>query len=177
LRRILVSASVTVVVLLAAAVGAYFISDAGPGSADGPDLAQVRSDYPQFSGKTVAAFNYGNSLFSIALDGSPQANFLRDIGFRYSDAYRPYRNEESPRKLSPTGFTLPEGLDVIVVARSDTGAGNGGLGGLPVAFLNATAKIVVVDDISTVQAFQVWTEQSPGTLTDEMVPAIAEVVG
>jgi serine/threonine-protein kinase len=177
LRRILVSASVAVVVLLAAAVGAYFISDAGRGSADGPDLAQVRSDHPQFSGKTVAAFNYGNSLFSIALDGSPQANFLRDIGFRYSDAYRPYRNEESPRKLSPTGFTLPEGLDVIVVTRSDTGAGNGGLGGLPVAFLNATAKIVVVDDISTVQAFQVWTEQSPGTLTDEMVPAIAEVVG
>lgn len=177
LRRILVSASVAVVVLLAVAAGAYFVSDAGGDSPGTADLARVRSEHPEFSGKTVAAFNYGNSLFSVPLDGSPQANFLRDIGFRYSDAYRSLRNEESPRKLPQTNFTLPEGLDVIVVTRSDTSAGNGGLGGLPVSFLNATARIVVIDDISTVQAFQVWTEQSPNTLTDKLVPAIAEVVG
>ncbi|GGL24131.1 serine/threonine-protein kinase [Nocardia jinanensis] len=176
LRRTLVSASLAVVVLLAVAVGAYLISDAGSASPTGPDLARVRSAHPEFGGKTVAAFNYGNSLFSAALDGSPQANYLRDIGFRYSDAYRPLRNEESPRKLSSMGFTLPEGLDVIIVTRSDASARNGGLGGLPTSFLNATAQIVVVDDIATVQAFQVWTEQSPDTLTDKMVPAIAEIV-
>ncbi|MGW5385257.1 serine/threonine-protein kinase [Nocardia sp. NPDC003963] len=177
LRRILIPAALAVVALLAVAVGVFLVSDTGDESASGPDLSRVRSAHPEFDGRTVAAFNYGNALFSVALDGSPQANFLRDIGFRYSDGYRPFRNEESPRKLSPTNFTLPSGVDIVIVTRSDTSAGNGGLAGLPSTFLNTTAKIVVIDDISTVQAFQVWTGQSPNTLIENMVPAIARVAG
>ncbi|WP_328390979.1 serine/threonine-protein kinase [Nocardia sp. NBC_00416] len=175
-RGMLMSASSAVVVLLAVAAGAYLVSNSGGAAPGGPDLARVRSAHPEFAGKTVAAFNYGNSLFSVALDGSPQANFLRDIGFRYSDGFAPLRNEESPRKLSRTSFPLPDVLDVVIIARADSGAGNGGLGGLPTPFLNTTAKIVVLDDVSTVQAFQVWTEQSPNTVTENMVPAISKVV-
>jgi serine/threonine-protein kinase len=174
--RVILSAAVAIVAILAIVAGVYAVSSGGSGSSAGPDLAAVRSDHPEFTGKTVAAFNYGNSMFSAVLDGSPQADFLRDIGFRYSDEYIPLRNETSPRELAPTSFSLPKTLDVIVVTRSDSVAGNGGLGGLPNQFLNSSAKIVVVDDINTVQAFQVWTGQSAATLVDKLVPSIAAVV-
>ena len=166
----------TIAALLAIVAGVYAVSGNDSGSTGQPDLAKVRSEYPEFAGKTVAAFNFGDTLFSAALDGSPQANFLRDIGFRYSDEYSPLRNEESPRELSPTGFSPPELIDVIIVGRTDNDAGNGGLGGLPNAFLNTPAKIVVVDEITTVQAFEVWTDQSPGILVEELVPAISSVI-
>ncbi|MGW0182020.1 serine/threonine-protein kinase [Nocardia sp. NPDC003345] len=175
--RLLVYAALAVAAVLGLTAAVWTFADTGTGSADGTDLAQVRAAHPEFAGKTVAAFNYGNSLFSVELDGSPQANFLRDIGFRYSDEYVPEdRNESSPRELSPTSFDLHGQYDVLLVMRSDSSAGNGGLGGLPRTFLSTAATIVVIDDISTVQAFQVWTDQSPKTLVDNLIPAIAKVV-
>ncbi|WP_280435316.1 serine/threonine-protein kinase [Nocardia carnea] len=175
-RRIFVFAAVTIVAVLAAVGAVFAVSRGNPRDAGGADLAKVRSEHPEFAGKTVAAFNYGNSIFSVALDGSPQANFLRDIGFRYSDEYLPLKNEKSPRDLSLAAFDLPQPLDLIIVSRSDNSAGNGGLGGLPNEFLTSSAKIVVIDDINAVQGFQVWTDQSPAAMVDKLVPAIANVV-
>ena len=175
-RRAFAFAAVAVVAVLGAVGVVFAVSSGDSGSSSGVDLAEVRSEHPQFAGKTVAAFNYGNSIFSVALDGSPQANFLRDIGFRYSDRYLPVKNEKSPRDLSLASFTLPQPLDLIVVSRSDNSAGNGGLGGLPNDFLTSSAKIVVIDDINAVQGFQVWTDQSPSAMVDKLVPAIANVV-
>ncbi|MEU1985248.1 serine/threonine-protein kinase [Nocardia sp. NPDC019395] len=177
LRRVLVATAAAVVVVIAVAAAFLVRSDGGSGSPGGADLAQVRSDHPEFAGKTVAAFNYGNSLFSVALDGSPQTDFLHDIGFRYSDEYIPAdANEKSPRELSTTSFDLNGQHDVLIVLRSDSDAGNGGLGGLPPAFLRTSTKIVVIDDISAVQAFQVWTPQSPEILAEKMVPEISEIL-
>lgn len=175
-RKLLMAAASVVAVVVALAAGIYATSGGSPESSTGPELAQVRSEHPEFAGKTVAVYNYGTSMFSAALDGSPQANFLRDLGFRYSDKYLPLRNEKSPRELAPTGLNLPDLVDVMIVGRTDGAAGNGGLGGLPPAFLNSSAKIVVVDDITTVQALQVWTDQSPGILVKELVPAISRVI-
>ncbi|WP_280415426.1 serine/threonine-protein kinase [Nocardia carnea] len=175
-RKLLIATASVIVAVLAIAGGIYAASGGSSGPSTGPDLAQVRSEHPEFAGKTIAVFNYGNSMFSAALDGSPQANFLRDIGFRYSDEYLPLRNEQSPRELAPSALDLPDLLDVIIVGRTDNAAGNGGLGGLPTAFLNSSAKIVVVDDVTTVQALQVWTDQSPGTLVSELVPDISKVI-
>lgn len=175
-RSLLIAGASALVAVLAIVAGIYAVTAGGSEPSSVPDLAQVRSEHPEFAGKTVAAFNFGTSLFSVSLDGSPQANFLRDIGFRYSDAYLPLRNEKSPRDLSPTDFSLPELVDVVIVGRTDSGAGNGGLGGLPLKFLNSTAKIVVVDEVATVQALQVWTDQSPEILVNELVPAISRVL-
>lgn len=176
-RKLLVAAASVIVAALAIAAGIYTVSSGdNSGSTTGPDLAQVRSEHPEFANKTVAVFNYGNSLFSAALDGSPQANFLRDIGFRYSEAYLPMKNEKSPRELTPTGFSVPKLLDLAIIGRTDSAAGNGGLSGLPTSFLNSAVKIVVVDNITTVQALQVWTDQSPDLLAKELVPAISRVI-
>lgn len=175
-RKLLVMAAAAVVAVLAIAAGIYATIGDGSGSSNGPDLAQVRSQHPEFANKTVAVYNYGNSLFSAALDGSPQANFLRDIGFRYTDAYLPLKNEKSPRELTTSGFTVPKLLDLVIIGRTDSAAGNGGLNGLPNSFLNSSSKIVVVDNITTVQALQVWTDQSPEILANELVPAISKVI-
>ncbi|MGI5221349.1 serine/threonine-protein kinase [Nocardia sp. CA-290969] len=175
-RKLLIAAASAIVAVLTIAAGIYAVSGGGSGSSTGPDLAQVRSEHPEFANKTVAVFNYGNSLFSAALDGSPQANFLRDLGFRYSEAYLPLKNEESPRDLATAGFTVPKLLDLVIIGRTDSAAGNGGLNGLPNSFLNSTAKIVVVDDVTTVQALQVWTDQSPELLVKELVPDISRVI-
>ncbi|WP_238845870.1 hypothetical protein [Nocardia terpenica] len=47
--------------------------------------------------------------------------------------------------------------------------------GLPSSF-NGFPTIVVIDDPSTIQAFQVWTDQSRGTLIDKMVPVVGKIV-
>ncbi|NEW28627.1 serine/threonine-protein kinase [Nocardia cyriacigeorgica] len=174
-RRGRLLAAVGMVTALLVAVGAYLIVVRGNSSAS-TDLASVRTEHPEFSNKTVAAYNISNSSISVTLDGSDQAKFLRDIGFRYSDAYQPIGNEKSPRTLQ-SGFSVSQPIDVVIAIRSDSEAGNGGLRGLPPTLLNASATIVVIDEPEAVQAYRVWTSQSTQTLIDRMVPAIAKAVG
>lgn len=176
-RRVFAITAAVAVMVIAVAAALFATANGGSEPSSGPDLARVRADHPEFAGKTVAAFHYGDSLLTVALDGSPQADFLRDIGFRYSEQYVPQdRDETSPRELSPTTLQLYGQFDLLIVLRSDSAAGNGGLGGLPGAFLGSTAPIVVIDDRAAVQAFQVWTEHSPKTLVGTMVPEIATVL-
>lgn len=110
------------------------------------------------------------------INPSEQAKFLQSIGFLYSPKYKAVGDEKSPRALSVNGFTPDSESDVVIVLRSDSDAMNSGLRGLPSSILQTKGKIVVVDDPSTVQAFQVWTAQSQGVLLDKMVPTIAKVV-
>ncbi|WP_227998583.1 serine/threonine-protein kinase [Nocardia australiensis] len=178
LRRFLVPAIVAVVVAIAVAAGTVFFTNNGSGGGGGGSdkLAQVRNANPQFSGKTVTAFNFGNSTLSAVLNPSEQAKFLQNIGFVYNPKYKAVGDEKSPRTLSPTSYSTDNDTEVIIVLRTDSEAGNGGLRGLPSSILNSSAKVVVVDDPSTIQAFQVWTGQSNDTLADKMVPVIAKVV-
>ncbi|MEU2256467.1 serine/threonine-protein kinase [Nocardia xishanensis] len=177
-RKLLVPAIVALVFALAAAAGTFFITrDSGASGTDTRSrLAQVREANPQFDGKTVTAFNYGNATLSAVLMPSDQAKFLEDIGFRYSPDYKAVGDEKSPRPLSVTSFSTNTDADVIIVLRTDSEAGNGGLRGLPSSLLNGTDKVVVVDNLATVQAFQVWTDQSTDILIEKMVPTIAKIV-
>ncbi|WP_067861456.1 serine/threonine-protein kinase [Nocardia shimofusensis] len=175
-RALLVPAIVALVVAVVVAAGTFFLTrpDAAEGSAD--LLATVRSEYPQFAGKSVTAFNFGDASLSAVLTPSTQARFLQDIGFTYSSAYKAVGQEESPRPLSLAAYANEVDSEVVVVLRSDKEAGNGGLRGLPSSILNSGARIVVIDDLTTVQAFQVWTDQSTATLVEKMVPVIGKVV-
>ncbi|MEV6431566.1 serine/threonine-protein kinase [Nocardia sp. NPDC051463] len=175
-RRFLVPAILAVVVAAVAAGTFFFTSRASESGAGGDQLAMVRSANPQFGGKTVTAFSFGNATLSAALNPSQQAKFLQNIGFQYSPKYKAVGDEKSPRALSVSSYSIDIDSEVVIVLRSDSEAKNGGLRGLPNSILQSTAKIVVVDDPSTVQAFQVWTDQSQNALIDKMVPTIAKVV-
>ncbi|MFQ6393061.1 serine/threonine-protein kinase [Nocardia sp. KC 131] len=175
-RRFMVPAILAVVVA-AVAAGTFYITSRGSDSGGGGDqLAQVRNDNPQFSGKSVVAFNFGNATLSAVLNPSEQAKFLQSIGFQYSPKYKTAGDEKSPRSLSVNGFTSDIDSDVVIVLRSDNDAGKGGLRGLPSSIMRTTGTIVVVDDPSAVQAFQVWTDQSQAVLIDKMIPTIAAKV-
>ncbi|MBF6083608.1 serine/threonine protein kinase [Nocardia cyriacigeorgica] len=174
-RRSGLLAAVGLVTALLVAFGAYLVVGRDD-AAGATDLAAIRTEHPEFTNKTVAAYNISNSSISVTLDGSDQAKFLRDIGFRYSDAYQPIGAEKSPRTLQ-SGFSISQPVDVVLAIRSDSAAGNGGLRGLPPTLLNASATIVVIDEPEAVQAYRVWTEQSTQTLVDRMVPALAKALG
>ncbi|WP_280182560.1 serine/threonine-protein kinase [Nocardia cyriacigeorgica] len=173
-RRGALLAAAGLVTALLVAFGAYMVVGGDKG-ADSTDLASVRTEHPEFTNKTVAAYDISNSSVAVTLDGSDQAKFLRDIGFRYSDAYQPIGDEKSPRTLQ-SGFSVSQPIDVVLAIRSDSEAGNGGLRGLPPTLLNASATIVVIDEPEAVQAYRVWTNQSTQTLVDRMVPAIAKAL-
>ncbi|MEU4342698.1 serine/threonine-protein kinase [Nocardia sp. NPDC023852] len=176
-RRFLGPAIIAVVIAVSIAAGTYFLTRGGANSSgSGSSLAQVRDNHPEFDGKTITAFNFGNSTLSAVLTPSDQSKFLQDIGFRYSTKYKAVGDEKSPRAMSANSYTTDIDSEVVIVLRSDSQAGNGGLRGLPNGILSGSAKIVVVDDPSTVQAFQVWTGQSVDVLVDKMVPTIAKIV-
>ncbi|WP_348773732.1 serine/threonine-protein kinase [Nocardia cyriacigeorgica] len=177
-RRItgkLVASAVAVVALIAIAAGTYF-AIGNPGADAGPGLAQVRTDHPEFADKTVAAFNIADSSISVVLDGSDQARFLQDIGFRYSKDYQPVGDEKSPRDLAVSSFQVDGKVDVVLAFRTDTLAGGGGLRGLPPGLLASNATIVVIDDPAAIQAFRVWTDQSQERLIETTVPTISKVL-
>ncbi|MEU1427624.1 serine/threonine-protein kinase [Nocardia sp. NPDC005746] len=140
--------------------------------------AQVRAAHPSFLNKTVAAYNLGDSSLSVDLDSSEQAKFLQDIGFRYATDFRAKPDEASPRPLSASGEMVPD-VDLVIVVRTDKQAGNGGLRGLPSSFLSSNlthARLVIVDDPATAQAFQSWTPNSTDVAIAKIVPAIAKVL-
>ncbi|MBF6212509.1 protein kinase [Nocardia puris] len=176
-RKLLIPAIVGLVVVTAVAAGTFFLTrPSGDSGGGGADLAQVRADNPQFDGKTLTAFNFGNGTLSVVLTPSDQSKFLQNIGFTYNTEFKAVGEEKSPRQLSASSYSADVETDVVLVFRTDSAAGNGGLGGLPRTILNSKAKIVVIDELSTVQAFQVWTDQSERVLIDTMVPVIAKVV-
>ncbi|WP_433680902.1 serine/threonine-protein kinase [Nocardia sp. CA-119907] len=176
-RRFLVPGALAVVVVAAIAAGTFLLTKGGSDPGGGGDkVAEARNANPQFAGKTVTAFNFGNSTLSVVLNPSEQSKFLQNIGFVYSPKYKAVGDEKSPRALSASSYSTDVDSEVVIVLRTDSQAGNGGLRGLPGSILSSSAKIVVVDDPSTVQAFQVWTGQSQDTLVDKMVPTIAKVV-
>lgn len=123
-RRGALLAAAGLVTALLVAFGAYMVVGGDKG-ADSTDLASVRTEHPEFTNKTVAAYDISNSSVAVTLDGSDQAKFLRDIGFRYSDAYQPIGDEKSPRTLQ-SGFSVSQPIDVVLAIRSDSEAGNGG---------------------------------------------------
>lgn len=175
LRKTVLWGAIALVAILAAAAGTFYLTQGSTGAPGADRMAQVRSKYPQFDGKTVTAFNFGDGTMSAYLTPSDQAKFLQDLGFRYSTNYKAVGDEKSPRPLSPTNYDLKTDSDVAIVLRTDSQAGNGGMRGLPSSF-NGFPTIVVIDDPSTIQAFQVWTDQSGGTLIDKMVPIVGKIV-
>lgn len=177
-RRLLVPVVLGLVLAVAVATGTFLLIGRNDGTSDsgGNQLADVRKANPQLDGKTVTALNYGNGTLTAVLTPSAQAEFLQNIGFRYSAKYKAVGDEKSPRPLSATGSSSIIESEIVIVLRTDKDAGNGGFRGLPSSIANSSAKIVVVDKLSTIQAFQVWTDQSTAVMIEELVPVIARVV-
>ncbi|MFG1768175.1 serine/threonine-protein kinase [Nocardia salmonicida] len=176
-RKLLLPSIIGLVVAVLVGTGVFVLTrpDGGATNAGDP-LAQVRADHPEFAGKSVTAFNFGNSTLSVVLNPSDQSKFLRDMDFDYNPEYKAVGDEKSPRALSVNDYSSKKTTDVVIVLRTDSQAGNGGFRGLPYSLTGGNAKVVVIDDPSAVQAFQVWSNQSEATLIEKMVPAISKAL-
>lgn len=174
-KKILLPALIALVVAALVGTGVFVLTRSNSSNGGGADpMAQARTDHPEFSGKTITAYNFGNSTLSVVLNPSDQWKFLRDLDFDYNPEYKAVGDEKSPRALSVGDYNIKNNTDVVLVLRTDSQAGNGGLRGLPYALTSGNANIVVVDDPAAVQAFQVWSDQSQQILIDKMVPAISK---
>ncbi|WP_446224440.1 serine/threonine-protein kinase [Nocardia sp. IBHARD005] len=177
-RRFLLPAIIAVVVAVAVGSATYFLTrpSADATATDQSMLADVRKQHPQFDNKTVAAVNFTGSAMAVYLGGSPQADFLQDIGFRYTSKFKAAGSETAPRSVSLNSSSSDLDAEIVIVLRTDNQAGNGGLRGLPSGLMYGSAKLVIVDDLNAIQPFQVWTEQSPQRLVEKLVPTIAKTV-
>lgn len=173
-RKVLLTSLIALAVAALVGTGVFVLTRPDGGTTGGDPMAQVRADHPEFSGKTITAYNFGNSTLSVVLNPSDQWKFLRDLDFDYNSEYKAVGDEKSPRALSVGDYNVKNYTDVILVFRTDSQAGNGGFRGLPYSLTSGNGKVVVVDDPSTVQAFQVWSAQSQGILIEKMVPLISK---
>ncbi|MGV9482951.1 hypothetical protein [Gordonia aichiensis] len=101
---------------------------------------------------------------------------MRDLDFDYNSQYKAVGDEKSPRPLSVGDYNVKNDTDVVIVFRTDSQAGNGGFRGLPFSLTSGRGDVVVIDDPSAVQAFQVWSDQSQQILIEKVVPAIAKAM-
>jgi serine/threonine protein kinase len=174
-KKFLLPGLIALVVAALVGTGVFVLTRSNSSTNGGADpMAQARTAHPEFSGKTISAYNFGNSTLSVVLNPSDQWKFLRDLDFDYNSEYKAVGDEKSPRALSVGDYNIKNNTDVVLVLRTDSQAGNGGYRGLPFSLTSGNAKVVVVDDPSTVQAFQVWSSQSQQILIDKMVPIIAQ---
>lgn len=150
--------------------------DSDPASAARSVVDTARLDNPQFSGRTLTAVFYNKSgSVAVALDPSPQADFLRQLGFIYNPQFKAKNGEQSPRGQTEDQLSSIKS-DATLIVRSDPDARNGGTRGLPSTLLYPGSQLAVLDDPEAVAAFTDWTDESPNILVQKLVPALAKAL-
>ncbi|UGT39658.1 serine/threonine protein kinase [Nocardia yamanashiensis] len=149
-------------------------------------VAEAKAENPAFGGKYIVAIDIsGQSGQSADLDfqlkPSSQSKFFEDLGFSYSPRFTRTGNEPSPRPVAPDSqakYTAmaPITSGYVLVVRSDTDAGNGGLVNLPVAVGSTPATVIVLDDPAAVTAFREWSDRSERILLEKLVPILSRTV-
>ncbi|WP_435829000.1 serine/threonine-protein kinase [Nocardia beijingensis] len=182
-NRLLAAAAGVVTVALAAGVGIWALNreDHAPGPAVATPsstaalspLDRARADNPVFRGKTITMVDVPRgSQISIFLGGTPQTEFLEDLGFVYNLNYRPQGEEASPRELTGSNRLEVAADGYVLAVRSDEKAGGGGLLGLPYQVAGTRATVIPLDDPAAVAAVREWSESSQQTLLDRLVPVL-----
>ncbi|MFC9993680.1 serine/threonine-protein kinase [Nocardia sp. NPDC127526] len=193
--QLLVGAAAAIAVALAAGLGAWGLRDGSAVDAASPtatsvaaapaSIADARKQNPAFEGKTVAILDVSGttgSLLDVAmrLDGTPQSQFFTDLGFTYNPVATRRGNEPDPRPinvvtLGETSLTRLE-AGYLLVMRSDTGAGGGGMANLPLAITNNRATVIIVDDPAAVSALRNWSDRSEKTLLERLLPILSKSI-
>ncbi|MEV6771302.1 serine/threonine-protein kinase [Nocardia sp. NPDC051030] len=148
-------------------------------------VADARRQNPSFDGKTIAVVDVSGTTGRMAdvelrLKPSAQTQFLEDLGFVYHPIGARRGNETDLRAVdvvtvAETSLTQIDS-GYLLVLRSDTGAGGGGMTDLPSAITNRKATVVVVDDASAVAALRNWSDRSEQVLLEKLLPILRQNV-
>lgn len=139
--------------------------------------ADIRTQNPAFSGKSIEVVNVAGDGLSVSLAESPAAQYLEGLGFRYSSSWRRTAGDPGATRA----LTDPEQLnvappDVRVVVRTDPGSGGGSYNGLPQPFSTYRGATVIVDDPAVVTALANPGYAATGYLNDTFVTALKRQV-
>ncbi|WP_216892684.1 serine/threonine-protein kinase [Nocardia alni] len=184
-RWVIPAAAGVVVVAIAAGVGIWLSSggsSTGSTSASGTttaaavsatSAAQAKAQNPAFAGKTITMVDVTNDgKVAIYLGGTPQTNFLQSLGFVYNLNYVEQGTETSPRPMQDYDTINAADDSYILAVRSDSGAGGGGLLGLPYEITNSRATVIALDDPSAVSAMRTWGTNSAQVELSKLVPVL-----
>ncbi|GAB4583224.1 serine/threonine-protein kinase [Nocardia sp. IFM 10818] len=193
--RWLIGAAAVIAIALAAGLGVWALRDDTAAEATSvtatstvsapASVADAREQNPAFGGKTIAVVDVSGTTgpmldVAMRLDGTPQSQFLTDLGFTYNPVAIRRGNEPDPRPinvvtLGETSLTRIE-AGYLLVMRSDTGAGNGGMANLPLAITNNRATVIIVDDPAAVSALRNWSDRSEKTLLERLLPILSKSI-
>ncbi|WP_245720405.1 serine/threonine-protein kinase [Nocardia uniformis] len=174
----------TVAVALAAGIGVWALNgDASTGNTGAAATStattaqtpkdRARQENPGFQGKTITMVDVTDSKnFSIYLGGTPQTQFLTDLGFVYNLSFTRQGDEPSPRPSTEYGELKAPDDSYIIAVRSDEKAGGGGLLGLPYQITGSRAAVIPLDDAAAVAAMRNWTPDSEQVLLSKLVPVL-----
>ena len=98
--------------------------------------SSVKSAHPAFfSGKSIVAVNYTGTTTTAAAQVSPPTSYLQGIGFTYSTHYKrgPADPPDVPFDIGDFDY-VGQRSDILLLLRTDPGAGGGGYAGLPATY-------------------------------------------
>lgn len=113
----------------------------------------LKNQNPKAAGKSVQVINVSDSGVSQTLTPSNAADYLSSLGLNYDQSLgRQSSDQTSTRPMSDLAKLFQVRTDVLVVARSDKAAGNGGAAGLPYQLSTYRGSMIIVDDPNTIAA-------------------------
>ena len=114
---------------------------------------QIRSEHRSFGGKSIVVVNYTGTTTTAAANPSPPSSYLESIGFTYNTHYKraPGGPPTVPFNINDVDY-IAQRSDVMLLLRTDPGAGGGGYAGLPAKYGSFGGTLVIVDDPATIGA-------------------------
>ncbi len=138
--------------------------------------ADLRAQHPAFNGKTIAVVNVSDSGVTGALLGSPVADYLAGLGFRYSEGLKRTPSDTSSTRPLSDSDLYALNTDVLVAVRTDQGAGGGGYNGLPQPLTLYRGGLVIVDEPNLIAALSAGSYPAIEYLNTNLVAALAAQV-
>lgn len=137
----------------------------------------VRTEHPAFAGKMVEVVDYGDDTVKQPLADSPAANYLAGLGFEYApDLTRTVDDTGDARVVDDVATLNPTAVDVRILVRTDSAAGDGKYNELPPVFSEYQGITVIVDDVDVIAALDVGGYVATEFLDEVLVPALGRQV-
>ncbi|EFG79762.1 kinase domain protein [Mycobacterium parascrofulaceum ATCC BAA-614] len=137
----------------------------------------VRSEHRSFQGKSVVAVNYTGTTTTAAATPSPPSSYLESIGFTYNTHYKrsPGGPAQVPFNINDVDY-IAQRSDVMLLLRSDPGAGGGGYAGLPAKYTSFGGTLVIIDDPATINALTTGGPAATSYLNTALVTKLANQI-
>lgn len=137
----------------------------------------IRSEHRSFGGKSIVVVNYPGTTPTAAATPSPPSIYLEGIGFIYNSHYKrsPGGPPQVPFNINDVDY-IGQRSDVMLLLRTDPGAGGGGYAGLPAKYTSFGGTLVIVDDPATIAALNTGGAAATEYLNTALVTKLANQI-